>query len=137
MKRILNKINGMSKKNKIILGICSIFIIGVAIMLLGVSYSSTESGYLKDQTVSGLSFKNANLTTDNGVSTYTVQVSNDSEESYSLKTISIIFTDNSNNKTALSGYIGNELSASETKVMQASIDVELTDIVSVEYVINK
>ena len=137
MKKILDKINGMSKRNKIILGICSIFVIGAIIVGLGASYSSTESGYLTDQTVSGLSFENAELSINNGVSTYTVDVTNDLEEVYSLKTINIVFKDSSGNETVLLGYIGDKLSVSETKIMEASIDIELTDIVSIEYRINK
>ena len=137
MKKVLDKIIGMSKKNKIILGVCSIFLIGFIIMVLGVSYSDTNSGILKDQIVSGLDFKNARLSTADGLSTYTVDVSNNSGESYSLKTISVILTDSSDNKTTLIGYIGNELSVSESKKLMASIDIELTNIVSVEYIINK
>ena len=41
MKKILNKINNMSKRNKIILGICSIFIIG-AVIGVGINLIKTH-----------------------------------------------------------------------------------------------
>ena len=138
MKKLLNKINSMSRRNKIILGVCSLFVIGAVIIGLGVSYSSTESGYLIDHEVSGLGFSNPELNINNGVSTYTVEVTNTLRESYSLKNIDIVFKDGEGKEiTTLLGYIGNKLNASETKIMEASIDIELKDIVSVEYKINK
>jgi len=142
MKQSLNKIkaniNKLNKKQKIgILGGLACILLVVLVLSLVPSYSSTESGYLTDQTVSGLSFENAELSINNGVSTYTVDVTNDLEEVYSLKTINIVFKDSSGNETVLLGYIGDKLSVSETKIMEASIDIELTDIVSIEYRINK
>jgi len=142
MKQSLNKIkaniNKLNKKQKIgILGGLACILLVVLVLSLVPSYSSTESGYLTDQTVSGLSFENAELNINNGVSTYTVDVTNDLEEVYSLKNINIVFKDSSGNETVLLGYIGDKLSVSETKIMESSIDIELTDIVSIEYKINK
>ena len=143
MKQLMNKvkenINKLSRSQKIgiIGGIVGILLITLTVTLLP-SLSSTESSYLADQTVEGLSFENANLEVENGVSTYTVEVTNDLDKEYTLKNINIIFKDGSGQEIeTLLGYIGENLEVEETKVIDASIDKELTDIVKIEYVINK
>lgn len=143
MKQLMNKvkenINKLSRSQKIgiIGGIVGILLITLTVTLLP-SLSSTESSYLADQTVEGLSFENANLEVANGVSTYTVEVTNDLDKEYTLKNINIIFKDGSGQEIeTLLGYIGENLEVEETKVIDASIDKELTDIVKIEYVINK
>ena len=143
MKQLMNKvkenINKLSRSQKIgiIGGIVGILLITLTVTLLP-SLSSTESSYLADQTVEGLSFENANLEVANGVSTYTVEVTNDLDKEYTLKNINIIFKDGSGQEIeTLLGYIGENLEVGETKLIDASIDKELTDIVKIEYVINK
>ena len=143
MKQLVNKlkenINKLSRNQKIGIlgGILGILLITLTVTLLP-SLSSTESSYLADQTVEGLSFENANLEVANGVSTYTVEVTNDLDKEYTLKNINIIFKDGSGQEIeTLLGYIGENLEVGETKLIDASIDKELTDIVKIEYVINK
>ena len=143
MKQLMNKvkenINKLSRSQKIGIlgGIVGILLITLTVTLLP-SLSSTESSYLADQTVEGLSFENANLEVGNGVSTYTVEVTNDLDKDYSLKNINIVFKDGSGQEIeTLLGYIGENLEVGETKLIDASIDKELTDIVKIEYVINK
>ena len=139
MNKVKENINKLSRSQKIgiIGGIVGILLITLTVTLLP-SLSSTESSYLADQTVEGLSFENANLEVANGVSTYTVEVTNDLDKEYTLKNINIIFKDGSGQEIeTLLGYIGENLEVGETKVIDASIDKELTDIVKIEYVINK
>ena len=139
MNKVKENINKLSRSQKIGIlgGIVGILLITLTVTLLP-SLSSTESSYLADQTVEGLSFENANLEVANGVSTYTVEVTNDLDKEYTLKNINIIFKDGSGQEIeTLLGYIGDNLEVEETKVIDASIDKELTDIVKIEYVINK
>ena len=143
MKQLMNKvkenINKLSRSQKIGIlgGIVGILLITLTVTLLP-SLSSTESSYLADQTVEGLSFENANLEVANGVSIYTVEVTNDLDKDYSLKNINIVFKDGSGQEIeTLLGYIGENLEVGETKLIDASIDKEITDIVKIEYVINK
>ena len=139
MNKVKENINKLSRSQKIGIlgGIVGILLITLTVTLLP-SLSSTESSYLADQTVEGLSFENANLEVANGVSTYTVEVTNDLDKEYTLKNINIIFKDGSGQEIeTLLGYIGENLEVEETKVIDASIDKELTDIVKIEYVINK
>ena len=139
LNKIKEKIHKLSRNQKIGIlgGIVGILLIGLTVTLIP-SLSSTESSYLSDQTIDGLSFEKANLEIVNGVSTYTVEVTNDLDKDYSLKNINIVFKDGSGNEIeTLLGYIGDKLEVGETKLIDASIDKELTDIVKIEYVINK
>ena len=139
MNKIKEKIYKLSRNQKIGIlgGIVGILLIGLTVSLMP-SLSSTESSYLSDQTIDGLSFEKANLEVVNGVSTYTVEVTNDLDKDYSLKNINIVFKDGSGQEIeTLLGYIGDKLEVGETKLIDASIDKELTDIVKIEYVINK
>ena len=139
LNKIKEKIHKLSRNQKIGIlgGIVGILLIGLTVTLIP-SLSSTESSYLSDQTIDGLSFEKANLEVVNGVSTYTVEVTNDLDKDYSLKNINIVFKDGSGQEIeTLLGYIGDKLEVGETKLIDASIDKELTDIVKIEYVINK
>lgn len=143
MKKIVNKVKELnkklSKKEKIsILGLGICLILVVSVLGIRTSLGSTESGYLSDQTVSGLSFEKASIEAGEGISRYKVEVINDSGSEYSLKNISIVFKDTTGNEiTTLLGYIGNNLEVDEVKMIDASIDMEITDIGSIEYIINK
>lgn len=105
---------------------------------LGVSYSDPNSSYFSDQEIDRLSFKNVNLVYEDGISKYTVEVENTLDTEYSLKTINITLRNSTGDEIeTLIGYIGNHLSKGERKLLDISIDKELTDIVSIEYTINK
>ena len=139
LNKIKEKIHKLSRNQKIGIlgGIVGILLITLSVTLIP-SLSSTESSYLSDQTIDGLSFEKASLEVVNGVSTYTVEVTNDLDKDYSLKNINIVFKDGSGQEIeTLLGYIGDKLEVGETKLIDASIDKELTDIVKIEYVINK
>lgn len=133
----INKNLTKSQKKKLLGGLGCLFL-AIILIGIGVSYSDPNSSYLSDQTVENLEFKNANLVYENGVSKYTVEVTNSLTTNYSLKTIDIIFKDSSGNEIEnLVGYIGNTLTPGEMKLLDASVDKELTDIVTIEYVVNK
>lgn len=139
MNKIIEKVKKLSQKEKIIISISAVLVIGAFILIgVGMSYSDPESGYLSNQTVEGLTFEKANLVYENGVSTYTVEVVNDLEEEYNLKNIDIIFKDGEGHEiVSLLGYIGDTIKAGETRLIDASIDQEITNITSIEYKINK
>ncbi len=133
----LNKNLTKNQKRRLLGGLGCLFL---AIILIGIgaSYSDPNSSYLSDQTVDNLEFKNANLVYENGVSKYTAEVTNSLTTNYALKTINIIFKDSTGTEIEnLIGYIGNNLTPGEVKLLDASVDRELTDIVTIEYKINK
>lgn len=129
----LNKKNKMMMKTLLIIIVFSIILIGI-----GSSYSKVEGAYLNDQTVSGLLFSDASLEYNEGLSTYIVNVSNTLESDYSLKNINIIFKDKNDKEIiSLVGYIGDNLKISDQKILQASVDKEITNIEKIEYIVNK
>ena len=87
MKRIVEIIKN-NKKTAIILG--SVFLVVIVGLIIGRTFSDPNSGYLRNQTVDGLSFENATLEYKDGVSTFAVNVYNDSGDVYNLKTINVI-----------------------------------------------
>jgi len=137
MKQLLNKITEFIKKNKIPTLILSLVILVGTIFLVGRSFADPNSGYLRNQTVDGLSFENASLVYENGITTFTVEVYNESGDTYSLKNISINLKDKDGTVTTLIGYMGESLDSDEAKLISASIDQDLSSSVSLEYVINK
>lgn len=118
----------------IVLGL--ILLVGV-ITVIGRSLADPNSGYLRNQTVEGLSFEDAELVYENGVTKFQVAVYNESGDIYSLKNISINLKDESNKVTTLVGYVGESLEKDEAKLITASIDQDLSSSVKLEYVINK
>ncbi len=124
-----------SKKPIIIIG--SLLIIMIVIFLIGRSVADPNSGYLRNQSVDGLSFENAELVYENGITTFTVEVYNESGDIYNLKDISIQLTDEADNVITLVGYIGESLDKDEAKRITASIDQDLSSSVNLEYVVNK
>ena len=124
-----------SKKPVILLG--SIIILALVVFLVKVTLADPNSGYLRNQTVDGLSFENASLVYESGISTFKVEVFNETDNTYNLKNISIKLIDEENNETIMIGYIGDSIEKEEGKYLQASIDKELSSISDIEYMINR
>lgn len=143
MKELYNKIttfwNGLEKKNKtVVKGVLLVVIFSIVLIGIRNSYANVEGAYLNDQTVLGLLFSGASLEYENGLTTYTVDVSNTLEEEYNLKNINIIFKDKNNKEiVTLIGYIGENLKISDKKILEASVDKELKDIDKIQYIVNK
>lgn len=117
-----------------------VFIISISIFLIvaffiGKSVAEPDE-LLRKQSIDGLVFTNAKIDYESGVSTLTVDVTNDTDGEYTLKTIGINFKDGEN-ITTLVGYIGPTLKKGETKTMTASIDKDITASIDLEYVIIK
>ena len=133
MKKVIEMIKE-NKKQAIILG--SVFLVVIVGLIIGVSFSNPNSGYLRNQTVDGLSFENATLEYKDGVTTFEAKVYNESGSEYTLKTINVIL-DSSSKTTTLTGYIGESLGNEEGKILRISIDDDLSDSNKLTYKINK
>ena len=133
MKRIVEIIKN-NKKTAIILG--SVFLVVIVGLIIGRTFSDPNSGYLRNQTVDGLSFENATLEYKDGVTTFEAKVYNESGSEYTLKTINVIL-DSSSKTTTLTGYIGESLENEEGKILRISIDDDLSDSNKLTYNINK
>lgn len=127
----------MNKKKITIISVLSLLVIGMAIYFIGKSVATVDSTILKNQVVDGLSFTNADLKVEDGISTLTVNVTNENKEAYSLKYVEIKLTDSSDNIISLIGYIGETLSSDETRMITASIDKDVSTATKLEYIINK
>ena len=133
MKRIVELIQIM-KRTAIILG--SIFLVVVAGLIIRNTLSDPNTGYLRNQTVEGLSMEDASLEYKDGVSTFTANVFNESGDIFNLKTIEVILESKSKTIT-LTGYIGETLEKEEGRVLRISIDQDLSDSEKLTYKINK
>ena len=127
----------MNKKNIPILSLILVLVLGVVIYLIGPSVATKDSTILKDQEVEGLTFTNADLNVEKGISTLTISVTNTNKETYSLNYIEIVVTDEKDNSDTLIGYIGESIDSNETKIITASIDKDITESKSLDYIINK
>ena len=127
----------MNKKNIPILSIIFVLVLGVVIYLIGPSVATKDSTILKDQEVEGLTFTNADLNVEKGISTLTVSVTNTNKETYSLNYIEIVVRDEKDNSDTLIGCIGETIDPNETKIITASIDKDITESKSLDYIINK
>ena len=133
MKRIGELIKN-NKRTAIILG--SIFLVVVAGLIIRNTLSDPNTGYLRNQTVEGLSMEDASLEYKDGVSTFTANVFNESGDIFNLKTIEVILESKSKTIT-LTGYIGETLEKEEGRVLRISIDQDLSDSEKLTYKINK
>ena len=114
-----------------------ILVVGILLVVIGNSISTSESTILKNQVVDNLSFEHASLEYNNGVSTFKVEVTNDNLDTYNLKYIEINFKDSNDNINKLIGYIGESIASSETKEIVAKVDKDLSSSTRLEYVIIK
>ena len=133
----MRKVNKMNKKKIMIFSIIGVLVLGIIIYLIGTSIATTDSTILKNQVVDGLSFEDASLVYEDGISTFTVNVTNENKDTYSLNYVEIKLTDTNDNETILIGYIGNEIGSDEVQTIVASIDKDVTESKKLEYVINK
>ena len=133
MKRIVELIKN-NKRTAIILG--SIFLVVIAGLIIRNTLSDPNTGYLRNQTVEGLSMEDASLEYKDGVSTFTANVFNESGDIFNLKTIEVILESKSKTIT-LTGYIGETLEKEEGRVLRISIDQDLSDSEKLTYKINK
>ena len=115
--------------------ICILVVSAVTLLGFNITHSSVlTSELLKDQEVDNLVFSNADL---NG-NKLSVEVENNSNEVYTLKTIDVVFKDESGSEiTTLSGYIGNSLNTGDVKRLVVETDEDLSNSYSIEYRINK
>ena len=136
MKQIMNKI----KDNKQLMGLVSavfVVVLGIVLITVGKSLSTSDSSVLRNQTVDGLSFENADISCNSGVCTFTVDVYNENKSTYTLKNIDLNFKQEDNSVLTLVGYIGETLESDEGRKLTASIDRDISNSTNLEYKINK
>ena len=97
-----------------------------------------EKDVVKNQKIENFKMTNTSLKYDGGYSTLETDVKNISNETNYLKSFDIIVKDKSGKEMIkLVGYIGEEISAGETKKIISKTDMDLLKAGSVEYTINR
>ena len=97
-----------------------------------------EKDVVKNQKIENFKMTNTSLKYDGGYSTLETDVKNISNETNYLKSFDIIVKDKSGKEMIkLVGYIGEEISAGETKKIISKTDMDLSKAGSVEYTINR
>lgn len=127
----------VNTKTKTTVGIIGVMLVAILAITIGTSLADTESNYLKNQKIDGISFEDANVVYKDGVSTITVNIYNTNKDKYNIKTITMNFKDNEGKTITLVSYVGDPLEADEGRQITASIDKNITESVNLEYVINK
>ncbi len=129
-------------KKKVMMIIISILVI---ILIIAVSYNIIKRrpkpslyNINKEQVVDGIKVTDGMIIQENGLYTYTVNVTNIKEELNYVDHLSFTFYDKDNNKIInLSGYIGRELKPNETIPASASVDKNIKDANRVEIEVKK
>ena len=99
---------------------------------------NTEENVIKDQTFEGLTFTNTSLTTTNGVSTLITEVSNSTGSDYTLEEFTITLKIKDGEViTTIPGYVGDVIKNGETRTINSSIDIDLSNASSIEYSVKK
>lgn len=136
MKNILDKISRLNSTIKVLI-FSGILILSSIVVTVFKNSVAMDTSLLRNQIVEGISFENAKLDIDNGITTLTVDVINNNQNIFNLNYISIIVEDNNHDSDVLIGYIGNSININEKKVLTARIDKDLSNAVNITYSIIK
>lgn len=99
---------------------------------------NTEKEVIKDREVDGIKLTNTSLTTVNGISTLVTSVTNDSKSDYHLDEYTIIIKDADGKEIVrIPGYVGDTIKAGETRTINSSVDIDLSNAKSIEYEVKK
>lgn len=131
---MLQQIKKYILNEKVLLIALILLALGLIIVHMASTRSSSVTPTYADQTVDNLKFSEAILS-DNKL---TATVTNTTSSAYSLKTITVTFLDSSSKEiTKIKGYVGNTISANDSKQLVISTDVDLANAKSIAYTINK
>lgn len=136
MKNILDKISRLNSTVKVLI-FSGILILSSIVVTVFKNSVAMDTSLLRNQIVEGISFENAKLDIDNGITTLTVDVINNNQNIFNLNYISIIVEDDNHDSDVLIGYIGNSININEKKVLTARIDKDLSNAVNITYSIIK
>ena len=97
----------------------------------------TAKNVIKEQTVSGLKFKNISMVVNESITTLKIDVENTTKKDIEVEEI-IINVKNKKGKTiaSLTGYVGGIVKSKETKKITNTSDIDLSKAYSLEYKLN-
>lgn len=139
----------MKKKNIVIIALIILILIVLGVVLISGNVDNksdektnttvnNEKGVTKDQIVDGLKLENTSLIITNGISTLETTVINNTGKDYELKEFTITIKDKDDKViTTIPGYVGGIIKDKETKKINSSVDIDLSNARKVEYSIKK
>lgn len=93
---------------------------------------------IENKVVDEFQFSNALLVYEKSTSTFTVEITNTSDQSVMVKDVVMYFYDPEGNQLAeLTGHVGENIAAHDTKKLVANHYESLLDAYSIEYIIKK
>ena len=99
---------------------------------------NTSEDVIKNQECEGLKMTNTALVIEDGISILTFEVSNNTGSDYYVDKFIITAKDKDGNVlTTLSGYVGGSISNGETKLINTTSDIDLSNADSIEYSVDK
>ena len=99
--------------------------------------ANTETNVITETTIDGLTINNISLITEGTGSTFTADVVNTTDQEVNVKSFNIILKDADGNEVVtLLGYIGTTIAPNDSATMSTGVEMDLTNVKSVEYVRN-
>lgn len=99
--------------------------------------ANTNTNVIAEQDFEGLKINNVSLITEGETSVFTADVVNTTSENIEVKSFDIIMKDaNGNEVITLLGYIGNTIAPNNSSTITSSVEMDLSNVVTVEYVRN-
>lgn len=100
--------------------------------------ANTNENVIKNQNVDGIEFTNTSLIITNGVSRLTATVTNKTGSDYNLNEYDITIYDKDGNIIIIiPGYIGEVIKKDESKNLDTSVDIDLSNAASITYIVKK
>lgn len=125
------------KKKVSIISIVAFIIVALITISIKASLAKPDTNYLKNQSIDGISFEEANLEYKDGISTFTVNVYNNNKKDYELKKVTINVKGTDGKVTSLVSEVNSILESEEGRQISVTTNKDITDLISLEYKINK
>lgn len=98
---------------------------------------NTNESIIEEQIIDGIKFTNITLVSENGNTVFTADVVNTTESAIDLKSFNIIYKDQDGKEiVTLFVYVGKNLEPNGISSISASVDIDLSNATTVEYVRN-
>lgn len=99
---------------------------------------NTNKDVIKDQEVDGIKMTNTSMVTTNGLTKLVTSVTNSTSTDYKLDKYIIIIKDKDGKEIVrIPGYVGDTIKAGETRTINSSVDIDLSNAGSIEYEVKK
>lgn len=99
---------------------------------------NTNKDVIKNQEVDGIKMTNTSMVTKNGLTKLVTSVTNDTDKDYKLDEYMIIIKDKDGKEIVkIPGYVGDTIKSGETRTINSSVDIDLSNAASIEYEVKK